>query len=114
MGRESTKVKPEGAVEMAMGHVKDAAGSPSGNKALKTAGEADQAKGPSRRVLQKPTELVANKPVLQDRGTMSCTFIASSERGCVRAIRSRGLASFFLRPTKKGEEKTHDGCRQGR
>jgi uncharacterized protein YjbJ (UPF0337 family) len=61
MGRESTKVKPEGALEKAMGHVKDAAGSPSGNKALKTAGEADQAKGPSRRVLQKPTELVARK-----------------------------------------------------
>jgi uncharacterized protein YjbJ (UPF0337 family) len=33
MGRDSTKVKPEGALEKAMGHVKDAAGSPSGNKA---------------------------------------------------------------------------------
>jgi hypothetical protein len=43
-----------------------------------------------------------------------CTFMASIERGCVHAKRSGGLASFFLRPTKKGEEKTHDGCRQGR
>jgi uncharacterized protein YjbJ (UPF0337 family) len=45
MGTESTKDKTEGALEKAMGHVKEAADSLTGNKALKAAGEADKAKG---------------------------------------------------------------------
>jgi len=45
MPTDSTKDKTEGALDKAMGHVKEAAGSLTGNKALKAAGQADQAKG---------------------------------------------------------------------
>jgi uncharacterized protein YjbJ (UPF0337 family) len=45
MDRDSTKDKTEGALDKAKGHVKEAAGSLTGNKALKAAGQADQAKG---------------------------------------------------------------------
>jgi uncharacterized protein YjbJ (UPF0337 family) len=45
MGWDSTKDKTDGALDKAIGHVKEAAGSLTGNKALKAAGWADQAKG---------------------------------------------------------------------
>jgi uncharacterized protein YjbJ (UPF0337 family) len=45
MATDSTKDKTEGALDKAVGDVKVAAGSLTGNKALKAAGQADQAKG---------------------------------------------------------------------
>ncbi len=44
MGTDSTKDKTEGTLDKAMGHVKEAAGSLTGNKDRKAAGQADQAK----------------------------------------------------------------------
>jgi uncharacterized protein YjbJ (UPF0337 family) len=45
MGGDGTKDKTEGALEKATGHVKEAVGSLTGNKAIKAAGQADRAKG---------------------------------------------------------------------
>jgi uncharacterized protein YjbJ (UPF0337 family) len=45
MGTDSTKDKIEGALDKTKGQAKEAAGSLTGNKALKAAGQADQAKG---------------------------------------------------------------------
>ena len=45
MGRDSRKDKNEGALDKAMGHVKEAAGSLTGNKDRKAEGQSDQDKG---------------------------------------------------------------------
>jgi uncharacterized protein YjbJ (UPF0337 family) len=45
MGGDGTKDKTEGALDKTLEHVKEAAGSLSGNKALKVAGKVDEAKG---------------------------------------------------------------------
>jgi uncharacterized protein YjbJ (UPF0337 family) len=45
MGRDSAKDKTEGTLDKTIGHVREAAGSLTGNKALKAAGQVDQAKG---------------------------------------------------------------------
>jgi uncharacterized protein YjbJ (UPF0337 family) len=45
MGTDSAKDKTEGTLDKTIGHVREAAGSLTGNKALKAAGQVDQAKG---------------------------------------------------------------------
>ena len=88
MPTDSTKDKTEGTLDKAIGHVKEAAGTLTGNKALKAAGQADQAKGTLKKkgaakdLLRK---WQANKPVLKGRGTtfrpFSCRYSPEGVEG---------------------------------